>query len=124
MALPPCNQLITLLSVPLENILFIFRRHHFRRNTVEFMTLLGAYGFQARRDVYRATSAVILGLDFCDVIRRTAQLVTLYEKQEILRTCFNSSPAGLQAVVGKWVVVRSLYLKEQFGKEKFSLKNQ
>ena len=84
-----------LFSVPLENVLFIRRRHHFRRRTAEFRTMLGAYGVQARRDVYRATSAVILGLDFCDVIRRTAQLVTLYEKQEILRTCFNSSPAGL-----------------------------
>ena len=60
--------------------------------------MLGAYGVQARRDLYRANSAVTRGLGFCGVIRRKAQLVALYEKKWICSIYTNSGPAGLQAV--------------------------
>jgi hypothetical protein len=58
--------------VPLKNFSFIWKRHHWRWRAVKFRPMLGAHGLWARRDLYRATSAVTRDLGFSGLIRRTA----------------------------------------------------
>ena len=58
--------------VPLKNISLIWRRHHCRWRAAKFRPMLGAQGFWAGRDLYRATPAVTRDLGFSGLIRRTA----------------------------------------------------
>jgi hypothetical protein len=55
----------------LKNISLIWRRHHCRWTTAKFRPMLGARGFWAGRDLYRATPTVTQDLGFSGLIRRT-----------------------------------------------------
>jgi hypothetical protein len=57
--------------VPLKNFSLIWRHHHCRWRAAKFRPMLGAQGLWAGRDLYRATPAVTLDLDFSSLIRRT-----------------------------------------------------
>jgi hypothetical protein len=58
--------------VPLKNISLIWIRHHYWWRAAKFRSMLGAPDLWAKRDLYRATPAVIMGLSLSGLIRRTA----------------------------------------------------
>jgi hypothetical protein len=47
--------------VPLKNISFMWRRHHYRWRAAKFRLMAGAQGLLARMDTYRATPAMTFG---------------------------------------------------------------
>jgi hypothetical protein len=51
----------------------MWRRHHCQLRIAKSRPMLGAQGFWARRDLYRATPAVTHDIGFSGLIRRTAQ---------------------------------------------------
>jgi hypothetical protein len=64
----------------LQNISFIWRRHHYRWRAAKFRPMLGAQGLWALRDLYRATPAVTQGLSFSGLIRGTVPLSRLWRQ--------------------------------------------
>jgi hypothetical protein len=60
-----------------NNISFVWICHHYRWRATKFRLMLGAWGFWAGRDLYRATPALTRALGFSSLIRRTAPLSRL-----------------------------------------------
>jgi hypothetical protein len=63
--------------VPLKNFSFTWRHHHYRWRAAKFMSMLGAQGLWAGRDLYRATPAVTRYPGFSGLIRKTAPISRL-----------------------------------------------
>jgi hypothetical protein len=61
-----------LFNVSPKTFSLIWRRHRCRWMAAKFRPMLVVQGLRARRDLYRATPAVTLGLGFSGLIRRTA----------------------------------------------------